>query len=83
MLRPTIIVLTMCVAFGVLPLAAADNNNSAGQSEYAPGQRAKDNTRKDAKDFAPGQRMQNKDDTSKPGATEYVPGKQDHDSHKN
>jgi hypothetical protein len=43
-----------------------------GQSEYAPGQRAKGPG--DAKDFAPGQRMHKKDVKSQPGASEYAPG---------
>jgi len=43
-----------------------------GQSEWAPGQRAKGPG--DAKDFAPGQRMQKKDVKSQPGASEYAPG---------
>jgi len=76
MLRHTIIALAACAAFAAPAFAAQDGKNAPGQSEYAPGQRAKDSTTKDAKDFAPGQRMQNKDDTSKPGASEYAPGKQ-------
>ena len=43
-----------------------------GQSEWAPGQRAKGPG--DAKDFAPGQRMHKKDVKSQPGASEYAPG---------
>ncbi len=43
-----------------------------GQSEWAPGQRAKGPG--DAKDFAPGQRMQDKDVKGQPGASEYAPG---------
>ena len=45
---------------------------SPGQSEYAPGHRAKGPG--DAKDFAPGQRMQKKDVKGQPGASEYAPG---------
>jgi hypothetical protein len=43
-----------------------------GQSEWAPGQRAKGPG--DAKDFAPGQRMHKKDVKGRPGASEYAPG---------
>ena len=43
-----------------------------GQSEWAPGQRAKGPG--DAKDFAPGQRKQTKDVKGQPGASEYAPG---------
>jgi hypothetical protein len=43
-----------------------------GQSEWAPGQRAK--SPGDAKNFAPGQRMQEKNVKSQPGASEYAPG---------
>lgn len=43
-----------------------------GQSEWAPGQRAKGPG--DAKDFAPGQRMHKKDVKGQPGASEYAPG---------
>ncbi len=43
-----------------------------GQSEWAPGQRAKGPG--DANDFAPGQRMQKKDVKGQPGASEYAPG---------
>jgi hypothetical protein len=46
--------------------------NQPGQSEFAPGQRAKGPG--DAKDFAPGQRMQKKDVKGQPGASEYAPG---------
>ena len=44
-----------------------------GQSEWAPGQRAKGPGA--AKDFAPGQRMHKKDVKSQPGASEYAPGR--------
>jgi hypothetical protein len=43
-----------------------------GQSEWAPGQRAKGPG--DTKDYAPGQRMQEKDVKGQPGASEYAPG---------
>ena len=43
-----------------------------GQSEWAPGQRAKGPG--DAKDYAPGQRMHKKDVKGQPGASEYAPG---------
>jgi hypothetical protein len=43
-----------------------------GQSEWAPGQRAKGPG--DAKDYAPGQRMKEKDVKGQPGASEYAPG---------
>ena len=46
--------------------------NQPGQSEFAPGQRAKHPG--DAKNFAPGQRMQQKDVKGQPGASEYAPG---------
>jgi hypothetical protein len=76
MLRHTMIAMAVSGALCAPTFAAQDSKNPPGQSEYAPGQRAKDSTTKDAKDFAPGQRMQNKDDASKPGASEYAPGKQ-------
>ena len=44
-----------------------------GQSEWAPGQRAKTG-KFDAKDFAPGQRMNKRDVKGQPGASEYAPG---------
>ena len=47
--------------------------NQPGQSEFAPGQRAK--TKGDAKDYAPGQRMHKKDVKGQPGASEYAPGR--------
>ena len=46
--------------------------NQPGQSEFAPGQRAK--APGDAKKYAPGQRMHSKDVKSQPGASEYAPG---------
>jgi len=46
--------------------------NQPGQSEFAPGQRAK--AKGDAKDYAPGQRMHKKDVKGQPGASEYAPG---------
>ena len=46
--------------------------NQPGQSEFAPGQRAKNPG--DAKKFAPGQRMHQKDVKGQPGASEYAPG---------
>ena len=46
--------------------------NHPGQSEFAPGQRAKHPG--EAKKFAPGQRMHTKDVKSMPGASEYAPG---------
>ena len=45
-----------------------------GQSEWAPGQRAKTG-KFDAKDYAPGQRMHRKDVKGQPGASEYAPGR--------
>ena len=60
----------------ILPgIAVAQTRNPApapGQSEYAPGHRAKGPGT--AKDFAPGQRMHKKDVKSQPGASEYAPG---------
>ena len=47
--------------------------NQPGQSEFAPGQRAK--APGDAKKFAPGQRMHSRDVKSQPGASEYAPGR--------
>jgi hypothetical protein len=43
-----------------------------GQSEWAPGQRAK--APGEAKKFAPGQRMHSQDVKGKPGASEFAPG---------
>ncbi len=65
------------IAFLGLPAAAMAQSNKApapapGQSEWAPGQRAKGPG--DAKDFAPGQRMHKKDVKGQPGASEYAPG---------
>ena len=58
---------------GVPALALAQGGTPApGQSEWAPGHRAKGPG--DAKDFAPGQRMHSKDVKSQPGASEYAPG---------
>ena len=67
----------IAVALVALPAAALAENKPApapGQSEYAPGHRAKGPG--DAKDFAPGQRMHSKDVKSEPGASEYAPGHQ-------
>ena len=68
----------LAVALAVPGVAMAQTKNTApapgpGQSEWAPGQRAKGPG--DAKDFAPGQRMHKKDVKSQPGASEYAPGK--------
>jgi hypothetical protein len=62
---------------GIPTIAMAQGGTKApapgpGQSEWAPGQRAKGPG--DAKDFAPGQRMHKKDVKSQPGASEYAPG---------
>ena len=62
---------------GVPTIAMAQSGSKApapapGQSEWAPGQRAKGPG--DANDFAPGQRMQKKDVKGQPGASEYAPG---------
>jgi hypothetical protein len=62
---------------GIPTIAIAQGGTKApapgpGQSEWAPGQRAKGPG--DAKDFAPGQRMHKKDVKSQPGASEYAPG---------
>ena len=67
----------LAIAFLGLPAAAMAQSNKApapgpGQSEWAPGQRAKGPG--DAKDFAPGQRMHKRDVKSQPGASEYAPG---------
>ena len=68
----------LAVAFLGLPaIAMAQGGTRApapgpGQSEWAPGQRAKGPG--DAKDFAPGQRMHKKDVKGQPGASEYAPG---------
>ena len=63
--------------FGIPTIAMAQSGTKAlapapGQSEWAPGQRAKGLG--DAKDFAPGQRKQTKDVKGQPGASEYAPG---------
>ena len=69
----------LAVAFLGLPaIAMAQGGTRApapgpGQSEWAPGQRAKGPGA--AKDFAPGQRMHKKDVKSQPGASEYAPGR--------
>ena len=68
----------IAVAFLAIPtIAMAQSGTRApapgpGQSEWAPGQRAKGPG--DAKDFAPGQRMQKKNVKGQPGASEYAPG---------
>ena len=67
----------IAVAFLAIPTIAMAQSTKApapgpGQSEWAPGQRAKGPG--DAKDFAPGQRMHKKDVKSQPGASEYAPG---------
>jgi len=46
--------------------------NQPGQSEFAPGQRAK--APGGATKYAPGQRMHQKDVKGQPGASEYAPG---------
>jgi hypothetical protein len=60
-----------------MPAAAVAQTNKPltgpGQSEYAPGQRAKGPG--DAKNFAPGQRM-NKKDVKGQGASDFAPGHQ-------
>jgi hypothetical protein len=63
---------------GIPTIAMAQGGTKApapgpGQSEWAPGQRAKGPG--DAKDYAPGQRMHKKDVKSQPGASEYAPGR--------
>jgi hypothetical protein len=58
---------------GVLMAQTKAPAPAPGQSEYAPGQRAKGPG--DAKDYAPGQRMHKKDVKSQPGASEYAPGR--------
>ena len=69
----------LAVAFVAVPtitLAQSGSKTPApapGQSEWAPGQRAKGPG--DAKDFAPGQRMHKKDVKGQPGASEYAPGR--------
>ena len=68
----------LAIAFLAIPtVTMAQSGTKApapapGQSEWAPGQRAKGPG--DAKDFAPGQRMQKKDVKGQPGASEYAPG---------
>jgi hypothetical protein len=63
---------------GVPAIAMAQGGTRApapgpGQSEWAPGQRAKGPG--EAKDYAPGQRMHKKDVKGQPGASEYAPGR--------
>ena len=63
------------IAVPTIALAQSGTRTPApapGQSEWAPGQRAKGPG--DAKDFAPGQRMHKKDVKGQPGASEYAPG---------
>ena len=66
----------LAVSMLAIPAAAMAQTKAPapgpGQSEWAPGQRAKGPG--DAKDFAPGQRMHKKDVKSQPGASEYAPG---------
>ena len=67
----------LAIAFLAIPTIAMAQSGKApapgpGQSEWAPGQRAKGPG--DAKDFAPGQRMHKKDVKGQPGASEYAPG---------
>ena len=62
---------------GIPTIAMAQSGTKApapapGQSEWAPGQRAKGPG--DAKDFGPGHRKQTKDVKGQPGASEYAPG---------
>ena len=75
-MKPFTSVLTIAL-LGVSSVAMAQTGTRApapapGQSEWAPGQRAKGPG--DAKTFAPGQRMHNKDVKGQPGASEYAPG---------
>ena len=70
--------ITLAVAVLGLPTIALAQKSQAlpdrpGQSEFAPGQRAK--IKGDAKDYAPGQRMHKKDVKGQPGASEYAPGR--------
>ena len=66
-----------CVSLPVAALAQtttpAKKPDGPGQSENAPGQKAKTNPKKDAKDYAPGQIQKNTDQTAK----ENAPGQQD------
>jgi hypothetical protein len=67
----------LIIALLAIPAAATAQTNRApapgpGQSEWAPGQRAKGPG--NAKDYAPGQRMHRKDVRGQPGASEYAPG---------
>jgi hypothetical protein len=55
-------------------LVMGQPKGGSGQSEYAPGQRAKKPG--EAKKYAPGQRMHKKDNPKSPGASEYAPGQQ-------
>ena len=68
--------LAIAALLAVPTVAAAQKSNTLpnqpGQSEFAPGQRAK--APGEAKKFAPGQRMHTKDVKSQPGASEYAPG---------
>jgi hypothetical protein len=68
--------LTIAALLLVPTIAMAQKSNTLpnqpGQSEFAPGQRAKHPG--DAKNFAPGQRMHSRDVKSQPGASEYAPG---------
>jgi hypothetical protein len=69
-------ILAIAALLAVPSVAMAQKSNTLpnqpGQSEFAPGQRAK--SPGDAKKFAPGQRMHQKDVKGQPGASEYAPG---------
>ena len=70
----TSLALAALLAVPTVAVAQKSNTlpNQPGQSEFAPGQRAKHPG--EAKKFAPGQRMHSKDVKSQPGASEYAPG---------
>lgn len=78
MLRETAIALAASLALGGYAYAGAGEptKSPSGQSEYAPGQKAKEPNAGEAKDYAPGQQMKKEDNTSSPGASEYAPGQQ-------
>lgn len=65
------------LAIGVPVVALAQTRTSPsgpGQSEYAPGHRAKKPG--EAKKYAPGQQMHRYNNPKYPGASEYAPGHQ-------
>jgi hypothetical protein len=73
-MKGLLIGIAAAAVLGLPTLAAAQMKDRPGQSEYAPGKRAKKPG--EAKKYAPGHRMQRYNSPRSPGASEYAPGRQ-------